>query len=69
MREQKQKHVGRRLLSLLMAFALVITSLAVSPVTAKAADEVVNITLHYYNEYNLTTPAFQYWGGTETTVT
>ena len=40
MREQKQKHVGRRLLSLLMAFALVITSLAVSPVTAKAADSV-----------------------------
>lgn len=43
MREQKQKHVGRRLLSLLMAFALVITSLAVSPVTAKAEDASVKL--------------------------
>ena len=39
MREQKQKHVGRRLLSLLMALALVVTSLTVAPVTAKAADD------------------------------
>lgn len=69
MREREQKHVGRRLLSLLMAIALVITSLAVSPKTAKAADGVVNITLHYYNEYSWTTPALQYWGGTETIVT
>lgn len=47
MREQKQKHVGRRLLSLLMAFALVITSLAVSPVTAKAADTPSSVKLYF----------------------
>lgn len=49
MKEQKQKHVGRRLLSLLMAFALVITSLAVSPVTAKAANNSVDIKIHFKN--------------------
>lgn len=40
MRKREPKHAGRRLLSLLMAFALVITSLAVSPVTVKAEDSV-----------------------------
>ena len=39
MRKQKREPVGKRLLSLLMAMAMIVTSLAVAPVTAKAADD------------------------------
>ena len=38
MGKQKREPVGKRLLSLLMVMAMVVTSLAVAPVTAKAAD-------------------------------
>lgn len=47
MREQKQKHVRKRLLSLLMALALVVTSLTVAPVTAKAADTPSSVKLYF----------------------
>lgn len=40
MRKQKREPVGKRLLSLLMALAMIVTSLTVAPVTAKAADEI-----------------------------
>lgn len=40
MGERKREPIRKRLLSLLMAFAMVLTSLAVTPVTAKAADSV-----------------------------
>lgn len=69
MREQKQKHVGRRLLSLLMAFALVITSLAVSPVTAKAADASVKLYFELPEGTSVTDWGVNVWGAATVTVT
>ena len=68
MREQKQKHVGRRLLSLLMAFALVITSLAVSPVTAKAANSV-KLYFELPEGTSVTGWGVNVWGAATVTVT
>ena len=57
-----------RLVSLVLAIALVVSMLSGLPVLAKAADGAVNIKLHFHNKWSWTTPAVQYWGGTNTTV-
>lgn len=69
MRKRKKEPVGKRLLSFVMALAMVLTTVVAMPATAAAAEGQVNITLHYYNEYGWTIPALQYWGGESTEVT
>ena len=55
-----------RIISFVMAIAMVLTLVTVAPVTAQAA--VTNITIHFKNDWGWGTPALQYWDGTSTTV-
>lgn len=57
-----------RVISFVMAIAMVLTLVTVAPVTAQAAG-VTNITIHFKNDWGWGTPALQYWDGTSTTVT
>ena len=56
-----------RIISFVMAIAMVLTLVTVAPVTAQAAG-VTNITIHFKNDWGWGTPALQYWDGTSTTV-
>lgn len=67
MRGEKLKK-RNRIISFVMAIAMVLTLVTVAPVTAQAA-EVTNITIHFKNDWGWETPALQYWDGTSTTVT
>ena len=56
-----------RVISFVMAIAMVLTLVTVTPVTAQAAG-VTNITIHFKNDWGWEKPALQYWDGTSTTV-
>lgn len=56
-----------RVISFVMAIAMVLTLVTVAPVTAQAA-EVTNITIHFKNDWGWGKPALNYWDGTSTTV-
>ena len=68
MRGEGFKKGRNRVISFVMAIAMVLTLVTVAPVTAQAA-EVTNITIHFKNDWGWETPALQYWDGTSTTVT
>ena len=68
MRGEGFKKRRNRVISFVMAIAMVLTLVTVAPVTAQAA-EVTNITIHFKNDWGWETPALQYWDGTSTTVT
>lgn len=68
MRGEGFKKRRNRVISFVMAIAMVLTLVTVAPVTAQAA-EVTNITIHFKNDWNWGAPALQYWGGKSTTVT
>lgn len=66
-----KKILKKRLLSLLMVFAMLLSLVQGSGIAASvavAAENPVNITLHFYNTYDWSTPALQFWGGSETVV-
>ena len=67
---RKMRKKTKRTLSLFVVFTMVITMLQALPaglLTVKA-DGVTNITVHFNNdEWNWSSPALQYWGGTSTT--
>ena len=66
------KKTASKVVSWLLIMAMLVT-LPVLPngtVDAKAAGSEMNITIHFDNSnFNYTTPAMQYWGGTTTAVT
>ena len=68
MRGEGLKKRRNRVISFVMAIAMVLTLVTVAPVTAQAAG-VTNITIHFKNDWGWGTPALQYWDGTSTTVT
>lgn len=57
-----------RMLSFVLAIAMVLTLVAVPQTAAKAAD-MTNITIHFKNDWKWETPAIHYWNGTTTEVT
>ena len=66
----KLKQSVKKVLSFMLAVAMVITSFTLPSMTVKAAANTMNVTLHFDNtgkKYDA--PAVQYWGGTSTTVT
>lgn len=68
---RSKRGLGRRILSFVMVFAMMISlaqTLPGSLLTVKAADSETNIKVHFYNEYSWTAPALQYWGGSSTTL-
>lgn len=64
----KRIKMRSRVISFVMAIAMVLSLVTVAPVTAQAAG-VTNITIHFKNDWGWGTPAIQYWGGTATEVT
>ena len=64
----KRIKMRSRVISFVMAIAMVLTLVTVAPVTAQAAG-VTNITIHFKNDWGWVTPAIQYWGGTAPEVT
>ena len=66
------RNLGRRILSLVLVFSMIITLVQVLPAavtTSKAADGATNVTIHFYNEFAWGAPAVQFWGGSATEVT
>lgn len=63
MRGEGFKQRRNRVISFVMAIAMVLTLVTVAPVTAQAAG-VTNITIHFKNDWKWGTPALQYWDGT-----
>lgn len=68
MRKQKREPVGKRLLSLLMAMAMIVTSLTVAPVTAKAAEtNSVKLYFELPSGTSATEWGVNVWGGATVT--
>ncbi len=68
----KKNGMAKRIGSMALALLMVLSTLQVLPagiLVANAASENTNITVHFYNQYNWTEPAMQYWGGSASTVT
>ena len=71
MKKHLMKHgMAKRICSFIMAFVMMFSMMQIMPnalITAEAGDSTTNITVHFYNEYNWTNPALQFWGGSSTT--